>query len=422
MTTIDGRELYVLELGVRNVDSGPDFKEGLIILDGTLYRGDIEIHSHAKDWFAHQHHLDPAYDRVILHVITGSCPDDFVTMRSDGHNVPSFNLDSILDPPAQELEKEYPPAPETVCELSQQPEPEIYDRMRRIGLYAWEIKCLRFRERANIESWDQVFWEAFCEALGYGKNQIAFINLSHRCSVERLQSIKTASLQEKFDVIATILLYAAGLLPQKRQAHRDIAIDFVQRFHITLLQKSDWKFFRLRPNNFPTCRMLAAAMIFAVYGDGFSRYFETWFREIETIKDFISKLQLFAYTPEVVSIESWLVDLELEWNSKSSLLGQDRLKSIGYNVILFFLFEYFRHQDDLKRATLIKNFAGQFPVLSLSRYSRDLLQIIRNEKSGFELCSEMVHQGILYLAKYLCQPGQCRRCLDVNLLRSGPRY
>jgi hypothetical protein len=421
LTTLEGRELYILELGVRNIDSGPDFKDGLIILDETLYRGDIEIHPHAKDWYTHQHHLDPAYDRVILHVVTGFCPDDFLTIRSDGKKIQSFNLDSVLDPPAQELEKEYPPAPEIVCELSRQPEPEIFDMVRRFGIRAWDVKCLRFRERVNTESWDQVFWEAFCEALGYGKNQVAFINLSHRCSVERLQTIKASSLQERFDAIATVLLYTAGLLPQKRGAHRESAIDFVQKFHITLLEKSDWKFFRLRPNNFPTCRLLAAAMMFAFYGERFSGYFEVWFREIKTIKDFMSKLQPLVDFHQIC-IESWLKDLDLEWNVNNSLVGPDRLRSVGYNVIIPFLYEYFRQQNDLKRAALIKNLAGQFPVLSLSRYSRDLLQIIRKEKKEFELWSEMYHQGVLYMAKYLCQPEHCRRCLDFDLARSGTHY
>ncbi len=421
MTTTDGRELFVLELGVRNIDSGPDFKDGLIILDGTLYRGDIEIHSHAKDWFTHQHHLDPAYNGVILHVVTGFCPDNFVTLGSDGQRVASFNLDSILDPPAEELEKEYPPVPERVCELSKQPEPEIRDKLRRFGLYAWDIKCLRFRERAGIESWDQVFWEAFCESLGYGKNQIAFINLSQRCSVQHLQSLKANSVQERFDGIATVLLYSAGLLPENASAAKSFAMDFVQKFDIPLLEKKDWKFFRLRPNNFPNLRLLTAAMFFTFYGPNFCSYFESWFREIKSIKDFQAKLKPLADSRKV-HMESWLADLDLEWNSKSSLLGRDRLKSIGYNVILPFMLEYLRHQNDLKRATLIKYLAGQYPVLSLSRYSRDLLQVFRKEKSDFELGSEMIHQGVLYLAKTLCQQTKCRRCLDVNSSRAGTRY
>lgn len=61
--------LTILSTGLPNKDSGPDFYDARIKLDNTIWVGCIEIHVHSSDWYHHQHHLDPAYDSTILHVV-----------------------------------------------------------------------------------------------------------------------------------------------------------------------------------------------------------------------------------------------------------------------------------------------------------------------------------------------------------------
>ena len=49
---------------------GPDFQQAILSLGGGRpQRGDIELHLHAADWYAHGHHTDPAYNNVLLHVV-----------------------------------------------------------------------------------------------------------------------------------------------------------------------------------------------------------------------------------------------------------------------------------------------------------------------------------------------------------------
>src|SRR5262245_31828166 len=60
-----GRQLHVVYPGRRWGGPGPDFQGAVLSLaDGSLLRGDVEIHLRSADWRAHGHHLDRAYNRT----------------------------------------------------------------------------------------------------------------------------------------------------------------------------------------------------------------------------------------------------------------------------------------------------------------------------------------------------------------------
>jgi hypothetical protein len=69
METIDRRSIRVLKPGIWNSEEGPDFMHAEIEIDGKLYIGDVEIHVRASEWYAHKHHLNSRYNRVILHAV-----------------------------------------------------------------------------------------------------------------------------------------------------------------------------------------------------------------------------------------------------------------------------------------------------------------------------------------------------------------
>ena len=78
-----------------NRAAGPDFR-GAILLDGSgrARRGDVELHRRPAGWRSHGHHRDPAYARVLLHLV-----GDLGRARSGGR----INMG---EPPAAQL----PPA------------------------------------------------------------------------------------------------------------------------------------------------------------------------------------------------------------------------------------------------------------------------------------------------------------------------
>ena len=61
LTTIDGEEVGIINVGVRNHDAGPDYLDARIRIGSTLWVGHVEMHVNTSDWFKHGHQDDAAY-------------------------------------------------------------------------------------------------------------------------------------------------------------------------------------------------------------------------------------------------------------------------------------------------------------------------------------------------------------------------
>ena len=59
--SMNGESVRVLRTGERNRHEGPDYLHALVVRDGVLYRGSIEIHVEADDWWRHGHASDARY-------------------------------------------------------------------------------------------------------------------------------------------------------------------------------------------------------------------------------------------------------------------------------------------------------------------------------------------------------------------------
>ena len=69
LTTTCGIDLEIRHPGEQNLHAGPDFFNALIRMDRLTWAGNVEIHHRSSDWYRHRHHLDAAYNNVILHVV-----------------------------------------------------------------------------------------------------------------------------------------------------------------------------------------------------------------------------------------------------------------------------------------------------------------------------------------------------------------
>ena len=69
LTTEGGEPIKIIYPGRVNDDRGADFRDAVIATSRGLITGDIEVHVKSSGWRVHQHHRDPVYNRVILHVV-----------------------------------------------------------------------------------------------------------------------------------------------------------------------------------------------------------------------------------------------------------------------------------------------------------------------------------------------------------------
>ena len=102
LQTVSGETIEIVHRGAWTHGLGPDFRDALILFAGRELRaGSIEVHHRTRGWTDHHHHLDPAYNSVILHLVAHH--DGSQTQRQDGAIVPVAELGPLRDLSGSEL-------------------------------------------------------------------------------------------------------------------------------------------------------------------------------------------------------------------------------------------------------------------------------------------------------------------------------
>ena len=69
LQTTAGEKVQIIHPGTINTHQGPDFADAKMLIDGTTWAGNIELHLQTSLWHQHGHHTDKNYNNVILHVV-----------------------------------------------------------------------------------------------------------------------------------------------------------------------------------------------------------------------------------------------------------------------------------------------------------------------------------------------------------------
>ena len=195
LRTVSGREVSVIDPGIWNLESGPDFRHAVLELgrDRRMVKGDVEVHLKPSDWTLHGHSRDSAYRNVVMHVTWRNgmppadlpsgcesvCIGEIMRARND------FSPDEI-DVAAYPYAKL--PASERPCERFFGRNPDFgLEVLREAGQRRLRIKahCLRKRFLRTGDP-EQVFYEEMFAAFGYGKNSIPFRALAERLPLQDL--------------------------------------------------------------------------------------------------------------------------------------------------------------------------------------------------------------------------------------------
>ncbi len=273
LLTTDGQELEIIDPGLANKNQGPDFFNAKVRIGQTLWAGNVEIHLRSSDWFRHGHDTDETYDNVVLHV--ASVIDTEVTTCS-GKRLPQLQLDIPAD-----LHLRYETLQQT----------EDYPRCHRIipqidpfKVHSWmdtlmverleeRARQVGLRLKATRGNWEWALFVTLARNFGFGLNGDTFETWAQRIPLD-----KTGKHRDELFQIEAIFLGMAGLLePQSLPPNsRDegLADDYFQRLQRefqyqcrlfglgAIMPHQQWKYLRLRPQNFPHLRLAELAWMY----------------------------------------------------------------------------------------------------------------------------------------------------------------
>jgi hypothetical protein len=184
----DGRAVRIVHPGKWNLLGGPDFADARLRFGDPGVRethGDVEIHLRAADWDAHGHAGDPAYDRVVLHVVLFPPERGHVTRGAGGREIPILALLPLLHRALEEFAADEAvemlanrPLARLPDELGILPASELAALLVRHSSARWRQKVHFARLRVQRLGWEAACHHAALEILGYRFNRAPMLRIA----------------------------------------------------------------------------------------------------------------------------------------------------------------------------------------------------------------------------------------------------
>jgi hypothetical protein len=257
LKTKSGEEIVILNPGEHNGNSGPDFLNARIRIGETLWAGNVEIHVRQGDWRRHNHHLDKAYENVILHVVYQEEEE-----REDPP-VPPMPVVVIKNHLPDEIVRRYDEMINGLawipCEKLIRGVDPFYYREWASALVLEKLteKCMQWEQllESNSFDWAETLHQAIAQVFGLRVNNVPFellakvlplkLVLRHRESLFSLEALafgQAGMLNKEF----------SDPYPNRlQQEYRHLA----EKYSLRPMDPAVWKFLRLRPSSFPTVRI-----------------------------------------------------------------------------------------------------------------------------------------------------------------------
>jgi hypothetical protein len=362
-----GRHLKVVFPGRRWGGPGPDFMGAVLAqTDGTLLRGDVEVHLRASSWAAHHHAADPAYVNVVLHVVQTA---DMLALDGQGGHVPTVQLE--LAPGRRRL-----PSLERVPCLRQAS--SVLQVVEAAGRERFQARVARFEGDLSAVEPDQVVWRGVAEALGYRRNARPFGQLAEAVPWSQAAAV---ALDRGPVGLAGLLLGTAGLLAEATlpEAHAWRALQRSQGVR-PQLRAGSWERGQVRAGNRPAPRCRGLAELAAGWRRGPSE------QVLETV----------ARAAGMRRPRLWPLARAAPW------IGPGRAQVIAVNVLLPFA-----------AAAGVAEAAGVFERLAgepTNRVVRYMASQLGSAGAGIRFRGAWHQQGLLQLFQMTCAARACERC------------
>lgn len=402
-TTI-GETIEVLQQGTLNKNAGPDFTNAKLIIDGTTWVGNVEIHIKSSDWLLHNHQNDNAYENVILHVVY---ENDVPIYRKDGTVLPVFILKGLF--PLQLLanydalitsSNNFP------CEkqINMVDEFLINGFLSRVLVERLAYKSAEVYAKLNAlkGNWDETFYHFMARNFGFKVNAIPMEMLAQSLPQQLFAKHKDNPLQ-----IEALIFGQAGFLSQtfEEEYPNQLKQEYLflqKKYKLKPIDLSLWKFMRMRPQNFPTLRLAQFAALIVSSNHLFSK--------ILMRRDYRNSQVLFEELP-VNPYWKTHYHFNKKAENVSLQLGKSSIQNILINTLSLFLFAY-------GKALNLENFATRSFYLLENMPSENNAIIKQYEAAGVLVKNAFNSQALLQLKKKYCNEKKCLTCgIGIKLLK-----
>ena len=368
--TTEGETVEILSVGEHNHDAGPDYSHARVKIDGKEWIGNIEIHVCSSDWTKHRHHLDPAYDNVILHVVRTA---DKPVWNAKGELVPQCELNYPLDKDylsdlfaaAQQMDSA---VGRIGCAEQLLREPGLITEGWRKTLLYKRLECKRESIMRLLEitkgSWEHALYISLARNFGFHTNSLPFEQLAINTPLSCLQKHRNSLFQ-----LTALLTGQAGLIGDDKELQKEYDCLRV-KFGLEPMDGSIWKHARMRPQNSPELRIRQFAQL------------------LHKSENLLSKI---LDTDDLKELEQlFIVDK----------MGKSSIDILLINTVIPYKYAYAKHRS------------GNADVLSLmEKIAPENNTIVRQWRTlGQEVRNAADTQALLHLYQNYCQHHECINC------------
>ena len=275
LSLFDKKEFTILDFGTHNeFESGPDFQEASILYDDLKWFGSIEIHINASDWYKHKHHLDKAYNNVILHVVYNNDKEVVQNRRI----IPTIELKTHIDS-------------------------KHYEKFNQLNALSYDIPCKnsilemphKYRNNMKDRAIENRLNRKFLEL-----ENIPFIDDHHLLYILFARSFGARVNQQPFESLATsfdihqFLSFPKGLRTNILEQYAGFPIN--KDLNLFESQFYQWRLKGLRPKSFPKKRL----QLFSEFMSEFDFNFPFWDITPIDLVDFFSSQNVLSKNKSIL--------------------------------------------------------------------------------------------------------------------------
>lgn len=415
LRTNDGLLVEVIDPGLHNFGSGPDFFNAKVRVGGQLWVGNVEIHVRASDWFRHHHDTDPAYGNVILHVV--GVDDTPVPFPGD----PSRMIPQLVLPVPDWVSASYdrlsrsdsfPPCGHEVHTF---PKLMVHSWLSALQVERLEERSEAVRQRWELlcRDWAATLFVTVARNFGFGKNGDAFELWAKSFPLMALAKHRDSLFQ-----VEAVFFGQAGLLSQPHDDYGDYyarlraEYQFMRhKFGLTPIDPVVWTH-KVRPENFPEVRLAQLAMLYHRGGLTLSRLLQA--------ANIDSLYRLFLPEDSLPGVSDyWLTHFSFKpapSPRSDKRVSKPSLDLVAINSVVPFLFAYGRYKGD---DGLCDRAFGLMEGIKAENNA----YIRQWGKVGIKAESAADSQALLHLSKSYCEKRDCLRCrFGYEYIRRNPSF